>query len=485
MATVTGLTAARMIAAENRTVVTGSFDSAGHLILTKYDGTQVDVGAVKGAFPLGSVVTYLDVANFSELSLPSSYPDGISLMHQSSTATANGWPTFSGKWGSLRTENYPVPYSDNDTTQVWSELGGTTTTPNHWIRTGNSGGWSAWKRIAILDDLFAKLLAPNSIAETAAGTAYPTGISTMTLTTGSGWSQNSGFGSVVTYRPETDRTVQTFYSNPGGTGSPRAWQRHYHTSNNGGGWTAWSKIMIMKELAAADVAEANGIASWPNGWSRVYFDNLSSSGWSFAGRWGELLTYFDGGGFAKQTWTEHGSNGSTDVDLWIRSGNSGGWSQWTKYLSENRVMNGAWPSWTPAWTTSSGNATPTLGNAINNTKYYRVGRMITVLFDITFGSTTNFGTSPTQSDNWRFSLPIAASSSSGTLGFLEMRNSDGGAVASAYAWGRARLVTTTDISIAVTGWSPAEIGEDVDSLSPWTWASGDSIRGTLTYEASF
>ena len=46
MATVTGMTAAAMQAIRDGTVVNGHFDSAGHLILTKYDETQIDVGAV-------------------------------------------------------------------------------------------------------------------------------------------------------------------------------------------------------------------------------------------------------------------------------------------------------------------------------------------------------------------------------------------------------------------------------------------------------
>lgn len=49
MATVTGITAARALAIEAATITDGSYDSGGHLILTKHDGTQVDAGAVPTA----------------------------------------------------------------------------------------------------------------------------------------------------------------------------------------------------------------------------------------------------------------------------------------------------------------------------------------------------------------------------------------------------------------------------------------------------
>ncbi len=49
MATVTGLTAARMAASEAAMVTSGAYDAAGHLILTKFDTTQVDAGQAPAA----------------------------------------------------------------------------------------------------------------------------------------------------------------------------------------------------------------------------------------------------------------------------------------------------------------------------------------------------------------------------------------------------------------------------------------------------
>ena len=49
MATVTGLTAERMLEIEAASVVDGEIDINGHLILTKHDGTLIDAGVAKGA----------------------------------------------------------------------------------------------------------------------------------------------------------------------------------------------------------------------------------------------------------------------------------------------------------------------------------------------------------------------------------------------------------------------------------------------------
>ena len=49
MPTVTGMTAAAMIAIRDQMVVSASIDGAKHLILTTYDGTEIDVGSIPGA----------------------------------------------------------------------------------------------------------------------------------------------------------------------------------------------------------------------------------------------------------------------------------------------------------------------------------------------------------------------------------------------------------------------------------------------------
>jgi len=301
----------------------------------------------------------------------------------------------------------------------------------------------------------------------------------MSLTTGSGWSINSGFGSVITYRTETDRTVQHAYSNPGGSGTPRMWQRQYHTSNNGGGWTAWSQVQLMYTLTPGTLVQTSAFTAYPAGWSRIYFTTANNTGWDFSAFSGELLTYVEGSDFAKQTFTSHASGANFWPEIWTRTANAAnGWSAWRKMINDQN----AWGTYTPTWTTQTGLNSPSLGNATVNCRYYRVGRMVTVHFNIVFGSTTNFGAAPTASDNWQFSLPSglpAVRTNDDGIGFLEMYQN-----ATNCGWARVKLYSTTGIRLGVSPGSTASIGGDVDSISPFTWASGNSLKGTFTYETA-
>jgi hypothetical protein len=451
VATVTVVTADRTLEIEATSIVDGEINAAGHLILTRHDGTPLDMGAVSGVqLDAGTTYAKADVFSYVGDTDPGAVPNG------------SVWFDTTGPTGPFAsvTQQGLVELATNAETIAGTDEQRAVTPASLASVPGNK----------------VQILAPNAVTETALPSAYPLGISQMSLTTSSGWSQNSGFGSVITYRTETDRTVQHFYSHPGGTGAPRMWLRQYHTSNNGGGWTSWSKVMTMKEEASTDASQADGITTYPTGWSRIYFDNLTSAGWDFSGKWGELVTYFDGGGFAKQTFTEHGSGSGTVISVWKRSGNGGaGWSQWAKFISDP----GAWTPYTPTWT-SQGSAQPSLGNAVLNCKYHKIGRAVTVKFSITFGSTTNFGTSPTGSDNWQFSLPVTAvNGTDDGLGFLEMYQN-----ATNYGLARVKLYSTTGFRLGVSAGSTSGIGGDADSVTPFTWASGNVLRGTFTYESA-
>jgi hypothetical protein len=64
MATVTGKTAAAMDAVRDDMVISGHIDETGHLILTRYDGTQIDAGTATGAIdPDITVIAGLSPAN--------------------------------------------------------------------------------------------------------------------------------------------------------------------------------------------------------------------------------------------------------------------------------------------------------------------------------------------------------------------------------------------------------------------------------------
>lgn len=151
MAEVTGLTAERMLAIEGSSVVSGAIDGSGHLILTKHDGSTVDAGYALVAVPDDVIVNYLDPVNFNETTPVTGYPAGISLMWLSNTETTADWPSFAGKWGTLRTIHWS---GAGDTNQVWSRLHGASIIPEQWIRSGNSAaGWSNWKKLALTDEV--------------------------------------------------------------------------------------------------------------------------------------------------------------------------------------------------------------------------------------------------------------------------------------------------------------------------------------------
>lgn len=141
-----------------------------------------------------------------------------------------------------------------------------------------------------------------------------------------------------------------------------------------------------------------------------------------------------------------------------------------------------WQTWTPTWSTSTGNNTPDIGNGTFNCAYARTGDTITANFDVIFGSTTDFN-SGTGSDNWLFTLPVTAAGVFNSVGMVELTQSG-----SARAAARIRLASTTTFEFEVSSGrvDASSITNNglVDAISPWTWASGNAIRGVLIYEAA-
>lgn len=141
---------------------------------------------------------------------------------------------------------------------------------------------------------------------------------------------------------------------------------------------------------------------------------------------------------------------------------------------------GASHTWTPTWTTSTGAHTPTFGNADVEGSYSKIGRLLFFNLLIVFGSTTNFG-SGTNADNWLFSIPNgltaaslfansvamcgagrAAQSNLGTVPVTVRVEPSGTKFSLDMAGGR------------VDGASPPNTG-NLDSVTPWNWASGNIL----------
>lgn len=135
MATVTGLTAERMVELANGFLVSGSVNESGDLILANGAGTQINAGHVKG----DTVAKLIDPKPLTDA--PSTYMFGISIFSISDTTTYGAWPVSLGVVETVRN-------SANRTVQRMAEK----TTGRTFVRTEGSSTdqWGAWQEMAIL-----------------------------------------------------------------------------------------------------------------------------------------------------------------------------------------------------------------------------------------------------------------------------------------------------------------------------------------------
>lgn len=149
-------------------------------------------------------------------------------------------------------------------------------------------------------------------------------------------------------------------------------------------------------------------------------------------------------------------------------------------------VTAVWAAWTPTWTTSTGLATPSFGNATLDCSYAQSGNVVFFRMDIAFGSSTNFGGGAT-TDNWRFSTPVTAQATALAVGAGEA-----GDASVASSLGRAAVIvtlsSTTTFSINVVSGRPDAVALTnaglADTVSPWTWATSDVIRVSGHYRAA-
>lgn len=155
-------------------------------------------------------------------------------------------------------------------------------------------------------------------------------------------------------------------------------------------------------------------------------------------------------------------------------------SAWDTY----QKTPGAWTSWTPSWSTSTGLRLPALGNAVVNCKYTKLGRLVLANWNVTFGNTTNFGSGPTTADNWIWGLPVPAAVPSSGIGtaHLEPGNSQRASVAEAEV-----NADGTTMSLYISGpridLSASQTGI-ADSITPFVWASGMRWTAFTQYESA-
>lgn len=132
--------------------------------------------------------------------------------------------------------------------------------------------------------------------------------------------------------------------------------------------------------------------------------------------------------------------------------------------------HGTWRSWTPTLTNM------TQGNGTVVARYMRIGRMITYKFQFTLGNTSSMGTDPV------FSVPVVAAAQ-GELDMNVTRITDNSPFTRYFGWSVGATTSTIQLGLAdniVGTFSRVSI----TSTNPMTWASGDFVFVSGTYEAS-
>lgn len=135
---------------------------------------------------------------------------------------------------------------------------------------------------------------------------------------------------------------------------------------------------------------------------------------------------------------------------------------------------------TPSLALATAGTPPAYGNATVDCRYSVSGDLVTAHYNITWGSTSTYGTA---GQNWRIGLPLTAAATTQAIGviFCELNNSK------RYP-NRARLTTTGAMELELAGGAPDAVAAAstgiADSATPFAWVSGSAIKGTIRYEAA-
>lgn len=163
----------------------------------------------------------------------------------------------------------------------------------------------------------------------------------------------------------------------------------------------------------------------------------------------------------------------TTTGTWVRvTGTKDG----TKFLRDDGTWAAAVPAafstYVPVWT-STGGSQPSLGNGAISGRYIQVGKLVVFRIYLGIGSTTTFGSAA-----WKFSLPVACSSSTPPMASSSFAL-DSSAGNTLYG-----LFGTVDSGNGVV---PVTVGQPcayLDGNVPFVWASGDNLYINGTYEAA-
>lgn len=150
-------------------------------------------------------------------------------------------------------------------------------------------------------------------------------------------------------------------------------------------------------------------------------------------------------------------------------------------LQGQPYTQGTWNVWTPAWSTTSGSALPTFGNATVIGRYAIFGKTMIFTLLITFGGTTNFN-GGTTTDNWTFGMPPGLTLSAASVSNPQVILANGRLTQSAAntcpCIVRANNSSTFIIDTAggKQDGNALALSGTIDAVTPWTWTSGDTIQ---------
>lgn len=180
-------------------------------------------------------------------------------------------------------------------------------------------------------------------------------------------------------------------------------------------------------------------------WSVVFGEQPSAAKWNILGT--NDASFNDGTGIAAGAITPEK----------LVSGNGTSWTLQT---------------WTPSWTNL------TIGNATVNAKYCRIGNLVFFRLKLVWGNTTSATASAV-----RFSLPVNLNSVYSDNDIIAYGSCLDVGIAAYFSWARFATASTLDVMVGAAG-STYLTQNNMTSTAPFTWATGDILNLSGTYEVA-
>ncbi len=146
----------------------------------------------------------------------------------------------------------------------------------------------------------------------------------------------------------------------------------------------------------------------------------------------------------------------------------------TLIQNNTAYFKSAWSTYTVEWHATTTN--PSIGNGGLSGRFQQIGKDVSFFIDMTGGTTTTFGTG-----DWSFSLPVPAFSTYSVLAHATMYDTS----ALEYYQGLAfsPLIGGSTSSINIIWNKGAQVGQGVDTTTPFNWSSNDQLNISGSYEA--